>query len=145
MLNSQVCYMEEQINLWGVLTIINPKFTDDFPQLRNEIGMITLLSIESDLALIEFQKHAKRAFSLNSLLVLRDHMQIRADAERDAKVLSEDNLDDLRQIAICAETKILPLHRLAIQLALKDPIVLSYTMNTLQEELDIRRDQGYGR
>jgi len=144
-LSCQVCSMIKQININGTLAIVNPKLIDDFPHLRNKVGIIHLLSTEMDLALVEFEKQAHKAFSSNSLLILRDPAKIRADVEHDANLFSAEEQIDLRQIMIYTETKFPMLHKLAIELALKDPIVMSYTMNTLQEKLELIRDHGYGR
>ena len=125
----------------GMPVLVDPKLKHSFRDLDNKVGTIYSAPPGEDYALVEFGQDGTAAFPIESLLVLRDRAKIRHDADYDSSFLSLDDYEEIMEIAGLIEHAELESLKLAIRCSQKNPVAMEYTMYTLPDALDLRRNQ----
>jgi hypothetical protein len=105
----------------------------------NQLGTILSVNAGTGEAMVDFGAEGQTIFSSDALLVLRDAVDIRRDAKNDVTLMPNWDYYDIMEIVSLAESADMAYRRHAIQLSVKSPEAMEYTMSSLRDELHLER------
>lgn len=137
--------MNKYDELSGTLVLVHPQLLNDPAEKKNQIGLITSAEIENDNVIVSFGNQGQALFSADALLVLKKPGSIHFDTMQDHLKMNSQDFKDLLNVGMLANSNLTKDHRQAIEISRDNPVVLKYSMASLEEELGLKRDYSVGR
>ena len=137
--------MNKQDELSGTLVLVHPKLLHDPVEKKNQIGIIASPEIENDNVIVSFGNEGQALFSADALLVLKKPGSIHFDTMQDHLKMNAQDFKDLLRVGMLANSNLTKDHRQAIEISRDNPVVLEYSMASLEEELGLKQDYSVSR
>ncbi|QKJ28367.1 hypothetical protein HQ865_00850 [Mucilaginibacter mali] len=137
--------MNKHDELSGTLVLVHPQLLTDPAEKKNQIGIIASAEIENDNVIVSFGNDGQELFSADALLVLKKPGSIHFDTMQDHLKMTTKDFKDLLRVGMLANSNLTKDHRQAIEIARDNPVILAYSMASLEEELGLKQDYSLGR
>ncbi|WPU96455.1 hypothetical protein SNE25_13085 [Mucilaginibacter sabulilitoris] len=137
--------MNKHDELSGTLVLVHPQLLTDPAEKKNQIGIIASAEIENDNVVVSFGSEGQALFSADALLVLKKPGSIHFDTLRDHLKMNTQDFKDLLKVGMLANSNLTKDHRQAIEISRDNPVVLEYSMASLEEELGLKQDYSVSR
>ena len=137
--------MNRTDDLTGMLVLVHPDLKDDPALKQNQIGMITHADLENDNIIVSFGKGEQALYSTDALLILKPANDIYRDLMSNNKELDKADFKALFQINLLQEYGTSGQNKSAIELAMKNETLRSYSMVTLEDSLKAEPSQSLER
>lgn len=137
--------MNKHDELSGTLVLVHPQLLTDPAEKKNQIGIIASAEIENDNVVVSFGSKGQALFSADALLVLKKPGSIHFDTLRDHLKMNTPDFKDLLRVGMLANSNLTKDHRQAIEISRDNPVVLEYSMASLEEELGLKQDYSVSR
>ncbi|GAC1310454.1 MAG: hypothetical protein NVSMB24_27730 [Mucilaginibacter sp.] len=125
--------------------LVNPRLTDDPVYRQGEIGVITAAILNTDEFFVGFDDGQVGLYSADALLLLKPPEGIYEYMHQNALKLSVDDFMNLKNIALLLDYGTPKDQRRAMEIAQKNPGVLSAALISLEESLGINQAYKRGR
>jgi hypothetical protein len=131
--------------LTGSLVLVHPDLQHDTAGRQGHIGMIIGSNLERDEISLSFGKGEQALYSSDALLVLKTPENIYGDLLSNNKGLDPADFKALFRISLLQQYGDTKSFRTAIELAMKNDILRSHSMISLQDKLGISMNESRAR
>jgi hypothetical protein len=135
--------MKTTDELAGTSVLVHPDFDDDPAQKHGQVGMITGADLENDDIYVSFSKGENARYSTNALLVFKPANVIYELLMNDARKANYDDFKALFQVNLIQQHGLTPQVRKAMELVKENKVVREFSMDTLENQLQIDQNRGY--
>lgn len=135
--------MKPTDDLTGTSVLVHPDFEDDPAQKQGQVGMITGADLETDDIYVSFGKGENARYSTNALLVFKPADVIYKLLMNDARKASQADFKALFQVNLMQQHGLTPLVRKAMDFVKDNKVVREFSMDTLENQLQINQNRGY--
>jgi len=128
-------------NLTGHLVLVHPNLTKDPVHHQGEVGIITSTDLAKDEIYVGFGTNQLGLYAAHALLVLKPHQELYEDILVNIKKMDTPDFKTLMEITILQERNSVNFLRDAMELAMTNERTLSYSTISLQDKLDLAREE----
>jgi hypothetical protein len=132
-------------DLSGVTVMVHPALAEDPAEKQGEIGEITVASLADDLVRVRFDDGGRGLYSMDAVLIFKASEQIYQHIKDKIMVLEPTTFKDLKNIALLLDYGTPQQKLKAMQIAQKNPDVVSAALVSLEESLGIKQFYKRGR
>lgn len=132
-------------DLSGVTVMVHPDLAQDPTEKQGEIGIITVASLADDLVRVRFNDDRRGLYSMDAVLILKPSEQIYQLIKDMIMVLAPATFKDLKNIALLLDYGTPQQQLKAMQIAQKNPDVVSIALVSLEESLGNKQSYKRGR
>jgi hypothetical protein len=131
--------------LTGQLVMVHPELYDDPAGKTGEIGTITAVDLAEDLVRVKFDDEQRGLYATNALLVFKPADQIYEHLRKDVMKLAPADFKDLKNIALLLDYGTKPQQRAAMEIAQRNPGVVSSAFRSMEDNLGLNHHNDLGR
>lgn len=135
--------MKPTDELTGTPVLVHPEFDNDPAQKQGQVGMITGADLDNDEIYVSFGKGGNARYSTNALLVFKPANVIYELLMNDARKANYDDFKALFQVNLMQQHGINSVLRNAMEITKDNKVVREFSMDTLENQLDINQNRGY--
>jgi len=125
--------------------MVNPLLNHDPVNRQGEIGVITAAILNTDEFFVGFDDHEVGLYSADALLAFKTSGQIYLELKHGAAQLDPATFKDLKNIALLLDYGTAGQQRKAMEIAQKNPAVISAALISLEESLGLNQSYKRGR
>ena len=135
--------MKPTDELTGTSVLVHPDLDDDPARKQGQVGIITGANVDTDDVYVSFGKGENARYSTNALLVFKPAEAIYELLMNDARKANYDDFKALFQINLMQQHGQTPMVRKAMELVKDNKVVREFSMDTLENQLQIDQNRGY--
>lgn len=129
----------EELN--GTYVLVNPGLSNDPVKRQGQIGMITYADTLNDDVYVSFEKGQQGLYSSDALLVMKKSNDVYQEAFQNVKLLDTADFKQMVQISFLQQSASRQDARSAIEMAAVNPVIRSFSMVSLKDQLGIAQNQ----
>jgi hypothetical protein len=134
--------MQTSDELIGTMVLIHPQLTNDPADKAGKVGIITGADLEKDNIFVGFGRAGQGVYGSDAVLLLRPAEQLKDLLEKYKVDMDVKDYGTLYQIALLKEFRQSTANiKTAMSLALQNPTVMGYSMQSLEDKLGLRQQQ----
>jgi len=138
--------MNPSDDLIGTLVLVHPQLPKDPAAKSGQVGIITGADLDHENIYVGFGRNGQGLYGPDALLLLKPAEQLKELLQAHKQELSVADYKALFQISLLQELRQTTANiKTAMSLALQNPTVMHYSMQSLEDRLGLRRQQSMER